>query len=41
MLAVHLLQVCFVYINTLIIQRVLTEPGWFGRLTHRMSSIQA
>ena len=33
MLALHLLPVCLVYINTLMIQRVLTEPGWFGRLT--------
>jgi TnpA family transposase len=33
MLALHLLQVCLVYINTLMIQRVLTEPSWFGRLT--------
>jgi hypothetical protein len=24
---------CLVYINTLMIQRVLTEPSWFGRLT--------
>jgi hypothetical protein len=33
MLALHLLQVCLVYINTLMIQRVLPEPSWFGRLT--------
>jgi TnpA family transposase len=29
----HLLQVCMVYINTLIIQEVLAEPEWKGRLT--------
>ena len=28
MLALHLLQICLVYINTLMIQRVLTEPDW-------------
>lgn len=33
MLALHLLQVCLVYINTLIIQEVLAEPAWEGRLT--------
>ena len=33
MLALHLLQNCLVYINTLMIQRVLAEPEWAGRLT--------
>ena len=33
MLSLHLLQVSLVYINTLMIQRVLREPGWAERLT--------
>ena len=33
MLALHLLQVSLVYINTLMIQRVLNEPAWTNRLT--------
>jgi len=33
MLCLHLLQLCLVYINTLLIQRVLAEPGWAARLT--------
>ncbi|MFQ5853144.1 MAG: Tn3 family transposase, partial [Candidatus Binatia bacterium] len=33
MLALHLLQNCLVYINTLMIQRVLAEPAWKDRLT--------
>jgi TnpA family transposase len=33
MLALHLLQVSLVYINTLMIQRVLNEPPWTDRLT--------
>jgi hypothetical protein len=28
MLALHLPQICLVYINTLMIQRVLGEPDW-------------
>ena len=32
-LCLHLLQVCMVYINTLIIQQVLSEPHWKDRLT--------
>lgn len=32
-LALHLLQICLVYVNTLMIQQVLTEPQWVGRLT--------
>jgi hypothetical protein len=30
--ALHLLQICLVYINTLMIQRVLTEPDWTQRM---------
>ncbi len=33
MLSLHLLQVCLVYINTLMLQRVLAEPSWSQRLT--------
>lgn len=33
MLALHLLQVSLVYVNTLMIQRVLAEPEWQARLT--------
>jgi len=33
MLALHLLQISMFYINTLMIQRVLSEPSWSGRLT--------
>ena len=33
MLALHLLQISLVYINTLMIQQVLAEPAWQGRLT--------
>ncbi|MBF0374933.1 MAG: Tn3 family transposase [Alphaproteobacteria bacterium] len=32
-LALHLLQSCLVYINTLMLQRVLDEPAWRGRMT--------
>jgi TnpA family transposase len=28
MLSLHLLQICLVYINTLMVQRILTEPKW-------------
>ena len=31
-LAMHLLQMCMVYINTLMIQQILTEPEWQDRL---------
>jgi TnpA family transposase len=31
-LSMHLLQVCLVYINTLLIQQVLAEPAWHNRL---------
>jgi hypothetical protein len=33
MLSLHLLQVGLVYVNTLMIQRVLAEPDWRGRMT--------
>ena len=33
MLALHLVQICLVYINTLMIQRVLDGPEWISRLT--------
>lgn len=33
MLCLHLLQVSLVYVNTLMMQRVLAEPAWAGRLT--------
>lgn len=32
LLALHLLQSCLVYLNTLLIQRVLDDPGWRKRL---------
>jgi len=33
MLCLHLLQNCMVYINTLMLQRILERPHWAGRLT--------
>lgn len=33
MLALHLLQICLVYVNTLMIQRVLENQNWIARLT--------
>lgn len=33
LLALHLLQSCLVYINTLMVQRVLEEPQWTKRMT--------
>ena len=33
MLAMHLLQACLVYINTLMLQQVLADPDWYGRMT--------
>ncbi len=33
MLSLHLLQVSLVYVETLMIQQVLAEPAWQGRLT--------
>ncbi len=35
MLALHLIQNCMVYINTLMIQKVLSQQHWQGRLTPR------
>ena len=35
MLALHLLQNCMVYINTLMLQQVLAQPHWSGKLTGR------
>jgi len=32
-LSLHLLQICLVYINTLMIQEVLSTTAWSGRLT--------
>jgi len=31
-LALHLLQVCLVYVNTLMIQQVLEEKSWVDRM---------
>jgi TnpA family transposase len=31
--ALHLLQSCLVYVNTLMLQRVLAEPAWIARMT--------
>ena len=31
--ALHLLQSCLVYVNTLMLQRVLAEPDWLARMT--------
>jgi TnpA family transposase len=33
MLALHLLQICLVYVNTLMIQQILAERSWAKRLT--------
>ena len=35
MLALHLLQNCMVYINTLMLQQVLAQPHWERKLTPR------
>jgi TnpA family transposase len=32
LLALHLVQNCLVYINTLMLQEVLAEPGWMARM---------
>lgn len=32
-LALHLLQLCLVYINTLMFQEILAEPAWMARMT--------
>jgi TnpA family transposase len=31
--ALHLVQACLVYVNTLMLQRVLSEPEWMARMT--------
>jgi TnpA family transposase len=33
MLALHLLQSTLVHINTILLERVLEDPAWAGRLT--------
>jgi hypothetical protein len=33
MLALHLLQNCMVYVNTLMLQQILDQPCWQGQLT--------
>ena len=38
MLALHLLQISLVYINTLTIQRILGEPNWTQRMTLPLSA---
>ena len=35
LLSLHLLQVCLVYVNTLMIQKVLAEPVWMQKMTTR------
>jgi TnpA family transposase len=35
MLALHLVQNCLVYINTVMIQETLAEPAWMKRMTER------
>jgi len=37
MLALHLLQACLVYVNTLMLQQVFTEPTWLTAMTRRTS----
>jgi len=32
-LALHLLQICLVYINTLMMQEILAQPQWINRMT--------
>jgi TnpA family transposase len=32
-LSLHLVQACLVYINTLMLQQVLDEPGWLEKMT--------
>lgn len=32
-LSLHLLKLCLVYVNTLMIQQVLADPAWSGRMT--------
>ena len=35
LVCLHLLQASLVYINTLMIQEVLSDPGWMDRMTTR------
>jgi TnpA family transposase len=35
MLCLHLLQNCMVYVNTLMLQKILAQPHWKGKLTAR------
>ena len=35
MLALHLIQNCMVYINTLMIQKLLAQPHWPGKLREK------
>ncbi|WP_034999156.1 Tn3 family transposase [Beijerinckia mobilis] len=35
MLALHLLQNCMVYVNTLMVQQILAQPNWAEKLTTR------
>lgn len=35
MLSLHLIQNCMVYINTLMIQKILSQPQWQNRMTLR------
>jgi hypothetical protein len=35
MFALHLLQICMVYINTLMLQQILAQPHWSARLSTR------
>ena len=39
MLCLHLLQVSLVYVNTLMIQRVLAEPSWISGSPQRISGL--
>jgi Tn3 transposase DDE domain len=31
-LALHLLQICMVYVNTLLVQKVLSEKEWLNKM---------
>jgi TnpA family transposase len=31
-LSLHLLQICMVYINTLLVQKMLSEKEWFNKM---------
>jgi hypothetical protein len=35
MLALHLIQNCMVYVNTLMIQKLMAQPHWLGKFTLR------